>query len=547
MATEKIEIQILAKGKPAEKAIKGVDKKTKQLGKTSKQTGKETDGMLTKMKAGWIAVGAAIALSVNKAATFERASIGLTRAQKDWAKETALATDIQAEQVAGFLKSAKTAGLNEEAQRNLAKQAIALGYAFPHEQAETLHDNLVMLSTTGEAQGFVVDILEQQYAKMGVRFEDVDLKAVSMEEKLRLVNDVVKESQGQMDSSTFKEYQETLGNIDNAATSLGETIVTLATESGALGLFNKMIGGSELLLKRFQLGVLSITGIFNETNKERKRWLDLAISVLEQDEKLYGSDNQKRLNKYKAEVAKINAELGIQLEKKKEAILISAGGAKALEREMTWFGKTKQAAKEYYYSLEEGLRNYSKDVKKSQENQKELANVGKKTAQSMEDAFVKMAMGAKVSFKNMARSIIADLIRIQIRKKLAGFLDNFDLFGGGSTPTTKNVPVHTGGAIGFASIPSFHSGYRSDERLAKLQVGESVVNRAGTARNAKAIDAMNAGQKIGGGDNIQNANITFQVQAFDSASFQQGMVQNRATIVGVVREAFNRNGKSVAL
>ena len=544
MATEKIEIQILAKGKPAEKAIKGVDKKTKQLGKTSKQTGKETDGMLTKMKAGWIAVGAAIALSVNKAATFERASIGLTRAQKDWAKETALATDIQAEQVAGFLKSAKTAGLNEEAQRNLAKQAIALGYAFPHEQAETLHDNLVMLSTTGEAQGFVVDILEQQYAKMGVRFEDVDLKAVSMEEKLRLVNDVVKESQGQMDSSTFKEYQETLGNIDNAATSLGETIVTLATESGALGLFNKMIGGSELLLKRFQLGVLSITGIFNETNKERKRWLDLAISVLEQDEKLYGSDNQKRLNKYKAEVAKINAELGIQLEKKKEAILISAGGAKALEREMTWFGKTKQAAKEYYYSLEEGLRNYSKDVKKSQENQKELANVGKKTAQSMEDAFVKMAMGAKVSFKNMARSIIADLIRIQIRKKLAGFLDNFDLFGGSSTPTTNK---HTGGAIGLASIPSFHSGYRSDERLAKLQVGESVVNRAGTARNAKAIDAMNAGQKIGGGDNIQNANITFQVQAFDSASFQQGMVKNRATIVGVVREAFNRNGKSVAL
>jgi len=545
MATEKIEIEIIAKGKPAERAIKGVERKTKDLGTQSRKTGKEVDGVLTRMRAGWIAVGAAMALSVNKAAAFERASIGLTRAQRDWAKETALATDIQAEQVAGFLKSAQTAGLNEEAQRNLAKQAIALGYAFPHEQAETLHDNLVMLSTTGEAQGFVVDILEQQYAKMGVRFEDVDLKAVSMEEKLRLVNDVVKQSQEQMGSSTFKEYQETLGNIDNAASSLGDTIIALATESGALGLFNKMLGASDLLLKRLHLGVLGLSGIFNETNKERKRWLDLAISVLEQDEKLYGSDNQKRLNDYKNEVAKINAELGIQSEKKKDAILISAGGSKALEEEMTWFEKTSQSAQEYYLNLANGLENYSKGVKKSQADQKELANVGEKTAKSMEDAFVDMAMGAKVSFKDMARSIIADLIRIQVRKKIAGFIGNIDFFGSGDTPTPK--ASHTGGAIGLASIPSFHTGYRSDERLAKLQVGESVVNRAGTARNAQAIDAMNAGQKIGGGDNIQNANITFQVQAFDSASFQQGMVQNRATIVGVVREAFNRNGKSVAL
>jgi len=279
MATEKIEIEIIAKGKPAEKAIKGVEKKTKDLGTTSKQTGKDTDSMLTKMRAGWIAVGAAMALSVNKAATFERAAIGLTRAQRDWAKQTAIATDIQAEQVAGFLKSAQTAGLADEQMKKLAKDAIALGYAFPHEDAETLHDNLVMLNTTGEAQCFVVDILEQQYAKMGVQFDNIDLKAVSLEEKLKLVNNVVAESQNQMNDSTFKEYQQTLGNIDNAASSLGETIISLATESGALGLFNKLLGASDLLLKRLHLGVLTLSGIFNETNEERARWLELGISV----------------------------------------------------------------------------------------------------------------------------------------------------------------------------------------------------------------------------------------------------------------------------
>jgi hypothetical protein len=530
MATEKIEIQIIAKGKPAEKAIKGVEKKTKDLGEQSKKTGKDTDGMLTKMKAGWIAVGAAMAISVSKAATFERMSIGLTKAQKDWAKETALATDIQAEQVAGFLKSAQTAGLNEEAQRNLAKQAIALGYAFPHEQAETLHDNLVMLSSTGEAQGFVVDILEQQYAKMGIRFEDVDLKAVSMEEKLSLVNDVVKQSQEQMNSSVFKEYNETLGLIDNSATSLGETLTTLATESGALGLFNKLLGASDLLLKRLHLGVLGLSGIFNETNKERKRWLELGISVLEQDAKLYGSDNITKIGEYRRELNKINEELGI-----KKGILITLGDQET----------------DYWDSIKEGVQEYSDTMGGAKKEQQALQDVGKKTAQSMEDAFVKMAMGAKVSFKDMARSIIADLIRIQVRKKLAGFLGNLDFFGGSSSAPIVDksnlISSHTGGAIGMSAIPSFHQGFRSDDRMAKLQVGEAVVNRAGAARNAQAIDAMNAGMAVGGGGDTQIANITFQVQAFDSASFQQGMVKNRATIVGVVREAFNRNGKSVAL
>ena len=43
MATEKLELQILANGKPAEKAIKGVEKKTEDLGKTSKKVGKEAE------------------------------------------------------------------------------------------------------------------------------------------------------------------------------------------------------------------------------------------------------------------------------------------------------------------------------------------------------------------------------------------------------------------------------------------------------------------------------------------------------------------------
>ena len=533
MATEKIEIQIIAKGKPAEKAIKGVEKKTKDLGKQAKKTGKDTDGMLTKMKAGWIAVGAAMAISVSKAATFERASIGLTRSQKDWSKETALATDIQAEQVAGFLKSAKTAGLNEEAQRKLAKQAIALGYAFPHEDAETLHDNLVMLAKTGEAQGFVVDILEQKYVGLGDEISTLDLKTKSWTEKMELVNEVVEESQRQMDSSTFKEYQETIGNIDKALTSLGETIVTIATESGALGLFNKLLGASDLLLKRVHLGVLGLSGIFNETNEERKRWLDLAVSVLEQDEKLYGSDNQKRLKEYKKELAGINKELGIQEESEKTIITVRAGGAKALESQMTLFEKVRQTFDETYDGITNGFKKYIDEVKDGNKQYSNLTNVGLKAAKGLEDAFVNMAMGVKTSFKDMANAIMADLLRIIIRRNITTNLLGFFHTG------TAEVK-HSGGMIG---VPSFHTGVRSDERLAKLQVGEAVINRGGAAKNRASIEAMNKGYAVGGGaGQVTTAEINFNVQAIDANSFNNYLVNNRDTIEGIINASLTSNG-----
>lgn len=536
MATEKLEIEILAKGKPAEKAIKGVEKKTEDLGKTTKETGKDVDGVLSKMRAGWIAVGASMALSVNKAATFERAAIGLTRAQRDWAKETALATDIQAEQVAGFLKSAQTAGLADEQMKKLAKDAIALGYAFPHEDAETLHDNLVMLNTTGEAQGFVVDILEQQYAKMGVQFENIDLKAVSLEEKLRLVSNVVNESQQAMDSSVFKEYNETLGAIDNSATSLGETIVTLATESGALGLFNKMLGASDLLLKRLHLGVLSLSGIFNETNEERKRWLELGISVLEQDEKLYGSDNQKKIYEYKKELMDLN---GV-MEKQNATIIEITKSNQELENSMTLWDDFKQWLTDSGADLESfgaGWKDATGTVKSSAEQWK---SAGKSAANAIGDYLTNMVMGVKTSFSDLTKFVVAQLLKMAIMQRVVNPLGaalGFDV-----SHTGKTEVKHTGGAIGSTRIPSFHTGFRSDERLAKLQVGEAVINRGGATKNREAIEAMNKGYSVGGTGNVTQAEINFNVTAIDAASFNQYLVGNKHTIEGIINRSLQTNG-----
>ena len=562
MATEKIEIEIIAKGKPAEKAIKGVERKTKDLGTQSKQTGKEVDGVLTRMRVGWIAVGASVVKAVSEAAKFERASIGLTNSQKRWAQEMSLATDIQAEQVAGFLKSAQTAGLAEDQMKELAKQSIALGYAFPHENAETLNDNMIMLARTGEAQGFVVDILEQKYSALGEDITTLDLKTKSWSEKMALVGEVAQKSQTQMDASNYKDLNEMIGSVDQAFTDVGNTLVMLGSDSGGFGLIKNIVDGLSLSLQFIGAGIKTIAtdiGVLFEAlgivYDKQAKVVDITKEQLTVEEQLANA------NKFKLELEK---ELTIATGSHREAVERQIATINTQIDGLSLYGDAHHFVKEQideskaahaelkaeqdgmYEGVKGGLEDYIKVGNDAAAQSKEFGKVGTKVATSMEDAFVNMAMGAKTSFSDMARSIIADLIRIQVRKKISGFLGNLDFFGG-STTTPAPVTSHTGGAIGLASIPSFHTGYRSDERLAKLQVGESVVNRAGTARNGEAIDAMNSGQAIGGGDNIQNANITFQVQAFDSASFQQGMVQNRATIVGVVREAFNRNGRSVPL
>ena len=534
MPTEKLEIDIIAKGRPAEKAIGNVEKKTDDLGRTTKKVGNESDSMLSRLRAGWVAIGATIALATNEAVQFERASVGLSREMRQFAKETALSSQATAEQVAGFLKSAQTAGLADEQMKQLAKDAIALGYAFPHEDAETLHDNLVMLNTTGEAQGFVVDILEQKYAQMGKQFDDIDLKAISLEEKLRLVSEVVKESQEAMDASVLAEYDRMLGQIDSTTTQLGQTLIQIGSESGAFGLFSNILKGADLLLSRVSLGILKLKDLFADTDESRIAFLEQAITVLEKDSKLanFGvfGDNKQKIEEYTRELNKLK---GVQ-----DSVNGSISkSSEELEANMTIWEKLRQSAEEFYYGTEVGFEKYIKQVEDAKRRNEDLGNVGFKVARGIEDAFVNMAMGTKTTFKDLANSIIADLIRIQIRQSV--IVPLLRSFGGLGFHTGTAEVKHTGGLIG---LPSYHAGMRSDERLAKLQVGEAVVNRAGASRNRGAIEAMNAGYQVGGGGNVTTAEINFNVQAIDAVSFNNYLVGNKQTIENIINNSLQTNG-----
>lgn len=141
----------------------------------------------------------------------------------------------------------------------------------------------------------------------------------------------------------------------------------------------------------------------------------------------------------------------------------------------------------------------------------QVGNVFTKAFQGMEDAIVNFAMTGKLSFSDMANSIIADLIRIQARQAIVGMAGS--LFGQGG-------PLAAAGKFfGFAS-----GGYTGDggkyEPAGIVHKGEYVINAAATKRlglgylnslNGYANGGLVGGS--GGGALPGDVNITVQVDA----------------------------------
>ena len=84
----------------------------------------------------------------------------------------------------------------------------------------------------------------------------------------------------------------------------------------------------------------------------------------------------------------------------------------------------------------EGFKKGAKDFKGSIKSiSEETADATVKAFKGMEDALVEFTMTGKLNFKDMARSIVADLIRIQIRQSMLGWISKgLNFFGTSGTP-----------------------------------------------------------------------------------------------------------------
>lgn len=137
----------------------------------------------------------------------------------------------------------------------------------------------------------------------------------------------------------------------------------------------------------------------------------------------------------------------------------------------------------------------------------QAGNVAQQTADAftnafkgMEDALVSFAMTGKLDFKNLANSIIADLLRIQIRAQMSGLFGNLlgsvgGLLGGGwsaagvqaSGAVTSGVSGW-GGVVGSAlpGLSLSSGGYTGDggkyEPAGVVHRGEYVINAESTRR-----------------------------------------------------------------
>jgi hypothetical protein len=154
----------------------------------------------------------------------------------------------------------------------------------------------------------------------------------------------------------------------------------------------------------------------------------------------------------------------------------------------------------------------------------------------MADAFMDWAQTGKFAFKDMANSIIQDMVRIMVQQQittpLATGLGGF-LFGtegnaeGGASPglfSTIGSAIFGGRAAGGPVYGgrSYLVGEKGPEIMTTKSSGTVIPN-----------------DQISGGGTTINFNVT----AIDSASFSQHLATHRREITGIVETAYNRRGR----
>jgi lambda family phage tail tape measure protein len=153
---------------------------------------------------------------------------------------------------------------------------------------------------------------------------------------------------------------------------------------------------------------------------------------------------------------------------------------------------------------------------------KDVNDAGKQAASSfsnftsgMEDAFVSFVQTGKLSFKSLANSIIADLVRIAVRRAIVAAVGGplGMLFGGGRS---------AGGSV--AGGTSYVVGERGPELFVPQTAGKIISN--------SALKGSGAAPSSGGGQTVVNYNI----QAVDASSFRSLVAKDPSFIYAVTEQ-----------
>jgi len=142
-----------------------------------------------------------------------------------------------------------------------------------------------------------------------------------------------------------------------------------------------------------------------------------------------------------------------------------------------------------------------------------------------EDAFVKMVQTGKLSFKDLANSLIADFARIQAKKALLGI---FDMGGANSSGSGFSF-----GTL-FGSIGKLFGGFFANGGMPPVGKASIVGERGPELFVPKSAGTIVPAGQFGGGGNVTNVNYT--ISAVDASSFQSLLARNPEFIHNVAEQ-----------
>jgi hypothetical protein len=399
-------------------------------------------------------------------------------------------------------------GLNarELSQQPLEDQMLALASAF--EKVESNGDKVRLAFKLFDSEGVAfINTLQGGTAALQEMFDEVDDLGIVLSSK------AVKGVEDANDSFTrllslFK------GVRDSVVSALAPAFRTLADSirTTVIDAIPKGAGGIEkfgrdlalTIIGIFKRGAEAIQAFTNETIRQLNRVIEFSKSAGE----ALGIDWAKKLQPLNVK------DLGLVgvFETLEEEINATGAAFERTNKSGKDFAKTGENIKETFDKTLMSL----KDVKLNGVN-------------ALEDALVSVidrTSSVKDAFKSMARSIISDLIRMQIQQSITGPLASFMGFNvGGSSPSGKAIggPVQAG--------QPYVVGERGPEMFVPNQSGSIVPN----------------GRMGGGGIVVnQTVNISTGVQQTVRAEVMQMLPQISNAAKGAVLDARRRGGSFAA-
>lgn len=274
-----------------------------------------------------------------------------------------------------------------------------------------------------------------------------------------------------------------------------------------------------------------------------------------------GADAQKQAEAVKS-IYREYQQLQLQLEKatpigardsdtyQKAQKDIQAGLQQSLSDYSAYYADLKLKQDDWSNGATEAVANY---VEMSRNKMAQASNYATNLFKGMEDAIVNFAMTGKLNFSDFAKSVIADLIRIQARAAVSGLAQAGlsalgGLFGNAGTAATYGTnpgSQQTAMLAAQDSGMSFAVGGRPPIGMASL-VGERgpemfVPDTAGTI---VPNDALRSG---GGGGNVSIVQHITVDSRSDQASIMQAMAAAKEAAKREIQEDFRRGGPTSRL